>query len=84
MKTTKNQKVYLTFQTDPETAFILKDFAHKIGKTQPELINEICKDFIENLIEFAKELEVPNTEDQEKNQGVQPRPDGSAPEHPLN
>ena len=64
MKTNKNQKVYLTFPTDPETAFILKDFAHRMGKTQPELINEICKDFIENLIKFAKELEAQNAEGQ--------------------
>lgn len=52
----KQKKVYLTFPTDPETAFILKDFAHRIGKTQPELINEICKDFIENLIAYTNEL----------------------------
>lgn len=52
----KQKKVYLTFPTDPETAFILKDFAHRIGKTQPELINEICKDFIENLIAYANGL----------------------------
>ena len=50
-------KVYLTFPTDPETAYALKTFAHKMGKTQPELINEICKNFVNEILEFAKTLE---------------------------
>lgn len=60
-----NDKVYLTFPTDRETAYILKDFAHRMGKTQPELINEICKDFIENLIAFLQEQD-PNKESNEE------------------
>lgn len=60
----KQKKVYLTFPTDPETAFILKDFAHRMGKTQPELINEICKDFIENLIAYANELATTKKEEE--------------------
>ena len=55
MNSSKNKQVYLTFPTDPETSFILKDFAHRMGKTQPELINEICKDFIENLLSCLTE-----------------------------
>lgn len=55
MKDSQNKKVYLTFPTDPETAYILKDLAHRMGKTQPELINEICKDFIENIISYMNE-----------------------------
>lgn len=47
-------KVYLTFPTDSETAYALKTFAHKMGMTQPQLINEICKDFIDNILEFVK------------------------------
>ena len=50
-----NEKVYLTFPTDRETSFILKDVARRMGKTQPELINEICKDFIENLLAYLIE-----------------------------
>ena len=51
----KKEKVYLTFPTDPETSFILKDLAHRMGKTQPELINEICKEYIEDLLLFLNE-----------------------------
>lgn len=52
-----NKTVYLTFPTDPETAYMLKDIAKRMNKTQPELINEICKDFIENLLSYLKEQE---------------------------
>lgn len=65
-----NKKVYLTFPTDPETAFILKDFAHRMGKTQPELINEICKDFIDNLITYAKELQQRSIEEKNNNKDL--------------
>lgn len=50
-------KIYLTFPTDPETAYALKTFAHKMGMTQPQLINEICKDFIKTILEFVKDYE---------------------------
>lgn len=51
----KSKKVYLTFPTDPETSFLLKELAHKMGKTQPDLINEICKDFVKNLLSYLEE-----------------------------
>lgn len=50
-----NYDVYLTFKTDKATSEILKFIAHKLGKSQPDLINEICKDFIEMLNEAAIE-----------------------------
>lgn len=50
-----SKNVYLTFPTDPETAFLLKKIANGMGMTQPELINELCKGFIEDLANIAKE-----------------------------
>ena len=50
-----NQKyVYLTFKTDERTAALLKFIAKGCNKTQPELINEICKNFIEDINETAR------------------------------
>lgn len=51
-----NYDVHLTFKTDKATSEILKLIAHKLGKSQPELINEICKDFIEMLNKAANEI----------------------------
>ena len=42
----KNNKVYLTFPTEPRLSIILKKIAHDQGKTQPELINEICESYV--------------------------------------
>lgn len=50
----KTKDVYLTFKTDAITAELLKIMAHAMNKTQPELINEICKDFIKAIDEEAK------------------------------
>lgn len=46
-----NNEVYLTFKTDKETSEGLKVLAQFFKKTQPELINDICKDFVENVLE---------------------------------
>lgn len=51
----KNNDVYLSFKTDRETCEMLTKIAHKLGKTQPELIEEICKDFIEDILSIVKE-----------------------------
>ena len=51
----KKDKVYLSFPTSKETSDNLKIIAHKLGKTQPELINDICEDFIEDLMSIIKE-----------------------------
>ena len=61
------KKVYLTFQTDEEIAFILKDFAHRIGKTQPELIDEICREYVYNLMIKMQEgiVDANTTEDKQ-------------------
>lgn len=50
MKTTEKRKVYLTFPTEPEISLLLKKVANDMGKTQPELIEEICKDFLKELL----------------------------------
>lgn len=54
----KNGKVYLSFQTDVATSKILKKIADDMGKTQPQLIDEVCKDFIKELLldQIEKEL----------------------------
>lgn len=46
----KNDKIYLTFQTDVITSGLLKELAHALKMTQPELINKICKDYVENAM----------------------------------
>lgn len=54
----KHNKIYLTFSTDPETAYCLTELAHAMGKTQPELINELCKNFVDNATSYIhKKLE---------------------------
>lgn len=50
-----NEKVYLTFKTDRGTSEMLKLIAHKMGKSQPELIDEICHDFIKQILSFVEE-----------------------------
>lgn len=53
----KNENIYLTFKTDKETAWLLTQIAHKFGKTQPELINKICQNYIISLLnEVDKDL----------------------------
>lgn len=51
------EKVYLTFKTDKSVSEKLKLFAKACNMTQPELIDSICKDFIE-LIEKTAEKEL--------------------------
>ncbi len=58
----KNKPVYLTFSTDPQISFLLKDIAHKMGKTQPELINEICNDYIKKYLLERIEQELSESE----------------------
>ena len=50
----KNEEVHITFKTDKETAHLLTQIAHLYGKTQSELINELCKDHIEDIKAFIK------------------------------
>lgn len=50
--------VYLTFKTEKSISETLKMIANSLNMTQPELINNICIDFIEMLEETArKEIE---------------------------
>ena len=51
----KNETVYLTFPTDRLTSDLLKLAAQKFGKTQPELINEICQGYVSNLLDILEE-----------------------------
>ena len=46
-------RVYLTFPITKETSDFLTDFAHRCKMTQPELIEEICEDFKNNILELA-------------------------------
>lgn len=50
-----NDKVYLTFPTDSKTAHTLTAIAHMAGTTQPKLLDEICRNFIADLEQRAKE-----------------------------
>lgn len=48
----KEEKIYLTFSTDKYTAAVLKELAKTYKMTQPELIENICKDHIESVMEY--------------------------------
>ena len=48
--------IYLTFKTDYETHFLLKEIAHKLGKTQPEFINEICQEYVKSIISEMQKM----------------------------
>lgn len=53
-----NYDVHLTFKTDKVTSELLKKLAHMLGKTQPEFINEICKEYVEMILgEMKKDIE---------------------------
>ena len=51
------EKIYLNFKTDKSVSEKLKFIAKSLNMTQPELIDSICKDFIE-MIENAAEEEI--------------------------
>lgn len=52
----KNKEVvYLTFPTDYETSWLLKEIAKTQGKTQPQLIEEICKQYVAHKIKQAEQ-----------------------------
>ena len=54
----KQEFVHLTFKTDRKTSFYLSEIAHIQEKTQPELINEICKNYVDFILsEVMKEAE---------------------------
>lgn len=42
--------VYLTFPTDKKTAKTITEIAHIEGKTQPQLLNEICQAYIQEKL----------------------------------
>lgn len=50
------EKVWLSFQTDRETSWLLKEFAHKMGMSQPEFINRICQGYIHALLADLNEI----------------------------
>ena len=49
--------VHVTFKTDYETCWLLTQIAHGFGKTQPELINEICQNFIRSILDDIEKEE---------------------------
>lgn len=57
-----NETVYLTFKTDRATSVLLSKIAHKIGKTQPEFINEICQHYIKAILEDLNSVHTEKTE----------------------
>lgn len=50
----KNEYVYLTFKTDKEISKLLTMLAHAQGTTQPDLINQLCINYINEIDEIAK------------------------------
>ena len=50
-----NEEVYLTFKTPRHVSEFLKFVAHKTGKSQPKLIDEICQDFVKDMLAIAEE-----------------------------
>lgn len=52
-----NYNVWLTFKTDKETSWLLTNIAHAFKKTQPELINDICKNFVKSVLDDIKETQ---------------------------
>lgn len=52
-------KVYLTFATSPQLSDVLKTIALEMGKTQPELINEICENYVKKHLLDIIEKEFP-------------------------
>lgn len=51
------EKIYLNFKTEKSVSEKLKFIAKSLNMTQQELIDSICKDFIE-MIENAAEEEI--------------------------
>lgn len=51
------EKIHLTFKAKKSTSEKLKLCAHAMNMTQPELINEICEDFIKLIEQAAEELQ---------------------------
>lgn len=52
---TQDEKIYISFPTSRVTSNFLKMIANKMGKTQPELINEICEEYIVKLLDVLEE-----------------------------
>lgn len=52
---TQDEKIYISFPTSRVTSDFLKMIANKMGKTQPELINEICEEYIVKLLDVLEE-----------------------------
>lgn len=60
MNKSANKPFYVSFPIEPELNLILKAIAQKQGKTHPELLHEICTEYIRSqmLDEIEKELNV--------------------------
>lgn len=61
----KQDRVYVTFPTHPMTNALLTTIAHKMGKTQPQLLNEICESYIESILEELEEKGLLKIDDNE-------------------
>lgn len=60
-----NKPIYLSFPADPQLSFLLKDIANKLGKTQPELIKDICSDYVKKYLLDLIEKELNESDTQE-------------------
>ena len=52
-----NYEVHLTFKTDKETAWLLTNIAHAFNKTQGQLLDEICRNFVKSVLEDVKQIQ---------------------------
>ena len=57
------QTVHLTFPTSRKTAYTLTKLAKQFGKTQPELLNDICQEYIsETMLLIIEKLSEKNVD----------------------
>lgn len=51
----KQEREKITIELDNEEAYILRDLARAYKKTLEELITELCKDHINDVMKFMEE-----------------------------
>lgn len=60
MKKEYEEKCYITFPTTRGTANVLTELAHIFGMTQPELLDKICREYIEKTVSKALQIHQEN------------------------
>ena len=51
----KTDEIYLSFRTDRTTSELLKKLAKSMNMTQQELINNLCKSFVNDALTHIEE-----------------------------